>query len=137
MEGGAASAVKFGMNSVRPVEIKAAAGLILVVYFSGLLVIPGPMWMKPGTYAGLAVLGGIVLLKVWSIWTGRNWGRWVVAVLYVLTITGVFKPRNLSSVQLGLLWVQMFLTLVAVILLFTPAGNRWFKPPSPPILPSE
>jgi hypothetical protein len=120
------------MDTARPITVKAAAGLLIFAYVSGLPLTPVAMLKKPGTYVALAFIGGLLFLKVWSIYTRRNWGRWLIAVLFVFGLFGTYTTSTQSSPRLVIAWAQTFLILVAVILLFTPQSNRWFQQQPPP-----
>jgi hypothetical protein len=73
----------------------------------------------------LAVLG-------YFIFKAHNWARWVNAVLATLTFLGSFmllSPLSPSPAILYIRWVQVVFGMLAVVYLFTPSSNAWFKKP--------
>ena len=112
--------------------------LLMVATLIGLVPVPG----GTGSGAELAqsaasslVGAGIIALLAAKIRNGRNWARWVLAVMTVLGIAGwvmsVLVLRNAwNAVPLALLVVGMIQTalqLVAVVLAFTPQSRAWFR----------
>ena len=86
----------------------------------------------------LVVIAVGIAIDVWLFWKilqGRNWARWVMAVLIALRnvrlllgFVQIQSPMVMildTSAKLGI-----WLDIAVVILLFTPPAGRWFKPPS-------
>ena len=78
------------------------------------------------SYLLLAILG-------YLIFKAHNWARWVNAILATLTFLGSFlllSPLSPNHAILYIRWVQVVFGMLAVIYLFTPSANAWFKSPS-------
>ncbi|MHB8744733.1 MAG: hypothetical protein ACYC9L_16670 [Sulfuricaulis sp.] len=92
----------------------------------------------PEALRSTMVLSGVIsflLLAIlgYLIFKAHNWARWVNAVLATLTFLGSFlllSPLSPNTAILYIRWVQVVLGMLAVIYLFTPSANAWFKDPS-------
>ncbi|MGH3774306.1 MAG: hypothetical protein ACRDRR_00995 [Pseudonocardiaceae bacterium] len=76
---------------------------------------------------GLLLVGGQLLL-VFLMRGGRNWARIVLAVLGGLVVLFGLIGFAAGSVS-GLL--QLLLLVGAIVTMFLPAANAWFRPPRP------
>jgi hypothetical protein len=89
----------------------------------------------PDVPRGTIVLsGGISMLLLvavgYFIFKANNWARWVNAVLASLTFLGSFmllSPLSPSPAILYIRWAQVVLGMLAVVYLFTPSANAWFR----------
>jgi hypothetical protein len=83
---------------------------------------------------------GVILaaLYVWLIWLAarrhRGSARWVLAVLFVLTVAAalVGLPENFRERRIDLVidWLQVLAEAVALVLIFTGNARDWFAPSS-------
>lgn len=71
---------------------------------------------------------------VWLIFSGRNWARWFFAVLIGLAVWGFLSSEQemkrlyaLPPLRFAWVYFQSLLSPVAVVLLFLPESNRWFR----------
>ena len=85
----------------------------------------------------IVLSGGISMLLLailgYFIFKAHNWARWVNAVLATLTFLSSFmllSPLSPNPVILYIRWVQVVVGMLAVIYLFTPSANAWFKNPT-------
>lgn len=73
----------------------------------------------------------IMLFLTYKIWTGRNWARIVFTVFFVIGIYPAFlllpaeMNRNFLIFLISIL--QVLLQIVAIIFMFLPNSNTWFK----------
>lgn len=74
------------------------------------------------------VLVGTQLLLVFLMRAGRNWARIVLAVLGGLVVLFGLIGFALSTLS-GLL--QLLLLVAAIVTMFLPAANAWFRPHRP------
>lgn len=89
----------------------------------------------------VAAVIGVIFLALYLLFdfkmrAGRNWARIVLTVLSVLSIFNAFSAsasvtinnqvyQSSSSKALG--WVTVVLSLVAIVLMYLPASNRYFS----------
>lgn len=104
-----------------------AATLLLGALKLVLLPITGPLWI------GLFSLGVVAVLTV-AVAKGLNWARITLLVLFLLGLPLIFFIRDLllreGAASVAILFVQTIAQLVALVLLFRPASNAWFRPRS-------
>jgi len=67
------------------------------------------------------ILVAIELIILWKMRAGRNWARIVITILEILALGSVFAGFSL----LGIL--GFFLSIVALVLLWVPASNNYFR----------
>jgi hypothetical protein len=88
------------------------------------------------TVVALAVAFAIAWLLNTAAWRGRNWSRWVQAILVTFTFGGLLfiamkrhllPPNYLPRYLMAQYVVQAILNLVAVIFLFSPSANAWYR----------
>lgn len=105
--------------------------LLTVVSWTGALGIPsgvGPTLTNLLTFLLLA----LVAIKVSA---GRNWARWLFAIVYVLgslmfVVSLLLAPqvfRSFPAVLQGSTVVQFALQTLALVLLFIGTSGQWFK----------
>jgi NADH:ubiquinone oxidoreductase subunit 6 (subunit J) len=83
---------------------------------------------------------GLAFVIAWVInraaWRGRNWGRWVQTVLWILaTFALVFlavrwprlDPDAMPWYLMVQYLVQHLINLIALVLLFSPTANAWYR----------
>ena len=72
-------------------------------------------------------------LMAWKIAQGRNWARWVFAIIYILGTLGsvaVITPAVFLAHPLVLqanMILQFILQTAAAVLVFTSSARQWFK----------
>lgn len=83
------------------------------------------------TIIGLVCTVLIVLFLAYKIWTGRNWARIIFTVFFVigiypaLLLLPVEAHRNVVVLLASSL--QILLQTVAIVYMFLPISNAWFK----------
>jgi hypothetical protein len=81
-----------------------------------------------GAVFGLIISVGISSLLAIFIGKGANWARIVYTVLAVLAVLGtVFGFASQPVVLTVLSLISILLTIVAVVMLFRPESNAWFR----------
>ncbi|MGH3941632.1 MAG: hypothetical protein ACRDTG_23980 [Pseudonocardiaceae bacterium] len=88
-----------------------------------------------GFLAALAIILIITLLQLvfaFFMRKGRNWARIVLAVIGgILVLFGLPSLVGVSGGQLLLTLVSMLVVLGAIITMFLPGANPWFRTPLP------
>ncbi len=87
----------------------------------------------------IAALVPLLIVKALLILTAyrrRNWARIALLILTGLGL-GAYSPHLVHAIAEHPLYGILNLLLViaeavAIVLIFTPAANRWYKPPPPP-----
>ncbi|MEF2978020.1 hypothetical protein [Subtercola sp. YIM 133946] len=134
-----------------PLEIKVSFGLSLA---SGILTIIGGFFVvlvsasiplivgvenseAAGAVAALIVIGVLIMLVgVFSliaavyVLRGRSWARNTLTVLGVLGIFGVLTEFNANP---GTAIAHSVIAIVAIILMFVPNSNAYFRAPHPTV----
>lgn len=81
-----------------------------------------------GVLIGVAVVFIVVAvvrgLIAFAMRRGRNWARIVLTVLAALSIVATVLQGGGAG---WLLWLSVVLAVVAVVLMFVPASNAWFR----------
>jgi hypothetical protein len=74
------------------------------------------------------------LLLTWLILRGKNWARWLcLALIAIAVMDFAFSPSEIRQLLdrpvLQVTWfsIQSLLCPAAVVLLFLPASNEWFR----------
>jgi hypothetical protein len=95
-------------------------------------------WRAVPTYTSFVFKGPFSLLLIWAVYGGRNWGRWVLALLCIPTLvygTRDIVVRHYAVIDLVVITHVLLLKATAVVLLFVPSSNAWFgaggKPANP------
>lgn len=107
-----------GLNGVSPQQ--------LVNTIKGILI---------GVFAVFALL---YVFFAFMMWGGRNWARIVLTVLGALGILGSFTPSTTSgsitidnttytTTTTSYNWITGVLTLIAIVLMYLPAANAYFR----------
>jgi heme/copper-type cytochrome/quinol oxidase subunit 2 len=83
-------------------------------------------------YIGIGIRLIIVLILFWFIFLGRNWARWLWAVLALaglcLEISWIVQHnRTLSTTWIIEFSIHSLIYLFAFIALFKPSSNAWFR----------
>ena len=94
----------------------------------------GAAQATPGRISQVIMLV-IILVIMWLIYfcisKRQNWARILFLVLYVLgAVAWVFSLKQMAATSVLMLilsCINMALGLMALILLFTPNGNQWFR----------
>ena len=118
-------------QDVRPIQVKLASGILLLYWAFGLVKIllrhhqPNIVLM-----AVLAAVFGSLLLCIWLLFRGRSWPRWLFLALFAadcwLALGSLHYLSPPSAMGVTLPCVELLGKLLAVVLLFLPAANRWF-----------
>lgn len=118
-------------SSARPIAVTVALCLIALAVLLRLA-----WWFLAAngtavaTYTSFFYVGPFTLFLAWGIYRCRNWGRWAWAMLYVphlLSWTRAMVMANYSAGEIALMSFLLLLQAVAVLLLFLPASNAWFR----------
>jgi hypothetical protein len=130
------------MSAPRPSTVTASFWLYLVtVLLSILSSVTGAVWVASlrddqsvgaspliGTVLAL-VIAVVQLVVVFTMRSGHNWARIVLLVVSVLSVLGL--GVTVTGVMLGVVRLVGLLTpvvvIVATILMFVPASNRYFR----------
>ncbi|MDR6866127.1 hypothetical protein J2Y69_000712 [Microbacterium resistens] len=67
------------------------------------------------------VLALIELIILWKLRAGRNWARIVITILEILALGSVFAGVSVLST------IAIVLSIVALVLLWLPASNAYFR----------
>ena len=123
--------------SEKPTHIKQAVILIAISLFVGLLKVAhdyefllsiGPI---QGTVLTMAFTISIMLFLAYKIWLGRNWARITLTLLFIMGLYPVILLMPAEAERSILVLVgsvlQTALQLAAIVLIFLPASNNWFK----------
>ena len=81
------------------------------------------------------VTAGVLALIAAKVSAGRNWARWLFAVIYVIgsftsAVLALVAPelfRALPTILQGSTILQFLLQTAALVLIFTNASRQWFK----------
>ncbi len=85
-----------------------------------------------GSVASVLLGTGLSFWLLRQTHAGVNWARFTIAfiaVLGILTLVLTFREeygQNPGETTIDI--ISSLLTLIAVVLLFTPESNRWFRP---------
>ena len=77
------------------------------------------------------IIWSVSLFFVYKVSKGRNWARWAMVAIFIISIPLAILPRissmahNLIPGLLGL--VQVLFYVWAILLLFQTTSNTWFK----------
>ena len=78
----------------------------------------------------MAVIVGVIGVCIYFVWRGRRWARWLYAVIALsglgLQLVGAADQTAHVDWSSALLWLASGLDLIALYLLFTGEGRRWF-----------
>ena len=119
--------------TTRPMAVKLA--LILLLLDSAAIAIGGILngpWDMPIYYYTFGI--GLILdfVPLWFAFRRKNWARWLVAIYTLLCVC--FDPflgnryyQTYSAFQIIWFSLSDILDIVALILLFFPSSNRWFR----------
>ena len=110
------------------VGLEGAAGLVTAVIFvvRGLTGSDQRIVNGFGNAAWFGILGAVVLVAAWALWTGRRWGRGIAVFTQLLILPSTwymavgshqwFYGIPIAAVALG-----------ALMLLFSPQTLRWLS----------
>jgi O-antigen/teichoic acid export membrane protein len=135
-----------GGRDKMPKAVRISAWLLCVTYVAGFAVAffsAGPLPRFPGdsdhyvwvsAVAGGAILAllvaGTFLFILQAMTRGKNWARFVLLVLLALQAFYVWRlPGNFAGISGTPHWDAAVWSVqsVAVLLLFVPTSNRWFR----------
>ena len=113
----------------------ASAALVLVSILAGLLDPDGAANL-PDAVADLVSLG-LLALVAWKLPQGRDWARWVLAIVVALGVLSVVTSilvfpdvwQAMSGVLRAYTIIQTALQVTALGLAFTPGAKAWFRSP--------
>ncbi|MEI6782145.1 MAG: hypothetical protein WCG26_15170 [Chloroflexales bacterium] len=117
----------------RPFQVTLAASLLLLYWAFGLLSVlhghhPPHNWVSAAVFL---TFFGSLLLCIWLVAFGISWARWLFVAWF--TSNYLFAPWSLqhspppSAMDAVFPSVQLLLQLLALVLLFLPTANRWFR----------
>jgi hypothetical protein len=137
------------IESPMPERPRAIAWAVALLWLSMLCTVPGAVFQvveRPvnvplggiliGASIGVALMFVFALVLNMAALRGRSWGRWVHLVWWALNLLGLVfgfvKARqrlfNMVPPEIFMQYAaQGLLTLVALILLFGPAPNEWYR----------
>ena len=113
---------------LRPPQAKAASSLLLLYWGFRLVLFLGHH--PPTSYVAAGLLTatwGSLFFCIWLLFRGMSWPRWLFLALFVgnCWVATHFSPP--SAMQSISAFVQLLLQLLAMVLLFLPNINRWFR----------
>ena len=100
------------------------------------------LWFRLGTALAAAMFTALAAFLIYKAWKGRNWGRIVLLVLFVLTLAmtvfGLAVTYMLLKERVWQSWGefgwtnalyvgQTLIETVAMCLLFSPGANAWYR----------
>ena len=110
------------------VGLEGAAGLVIAIVFvvRGLAGTDQHIVNGFGNAAWFGILGAVVLVAAWALWTGRRWGRGIAVFTQLLILPATwymgvgshqwFYGIPIAAVALG-----------ALVLLFSPQTLQWLS----------
>ena len=110
-------------------EVKIAVGLLAAS--CGIDLVVKTIWYhshhsdNPVFYISLAVVFAILSLLLYFTFRGRNWGRWVLLVMFIVGLILSLVPH--FQRHSGLFFIYLFMNTVATVALFRSASNQWFR----------
>jgi hypothetical protein len=87
-------------------------------------------WRAVPTYTSFCFKGPFSLFLILVVYGGRNWGRWLLAILFVPTLaywTRDMVARHYGVIDIVFMSYVLVLQAAAVVLLFVPSSNAWFR----------
>ena len=100
------------------------ASLLLGVFKGVLLPVASPLWIG-------IVTGAILAALTVAVARGRNWARVTWLVLFLLGLPVIFFVGDLllreGAASVAILVGQTIAQFVALVLLFQPSSNAWFR----------
>jgi len=120
------------MDRTPPLATRIAVLLLGVSFAAGFarIVIDGSMLRLDTALIWIAGCAVLISLLLHGLWTGKNWLRWLSAILIALGMA--FLPWTLAEItpawQKGIYATQGILQAIAAILLFLPSSKGWFRP---------
>jgi peptidoglycan/LPS O-acetylase OafA/YrhL len=118
-------------RSVAPRPVAIALGLLAAGF--GLAVIRSCLmkdWSRPLPAAfGVLLLAAVCWLWWYALWRRRKWVWWITVVggFGGIVLAPLSVARLSDPVQKRLYWVQLALTVPAVIMLVLPAARQWYR----------
>jgi hypothetical protein len=121
-------------SSRRPMAVKVA--LILQALTTGESVVMSAIYAQWSNLFldisfGLFVI--VYALPLWFVFHGKNWARWFVAVVtgfdtvFASSLVWFRYHQTFSTLGAVWFWLSYLLGIIAVIALFHPSSNRWFR----------
>jgi hypothetical protein len=120
-------------SGLRPVTVKLAVALLLAT--AGPAITRNALradWGVLATYVSFGFQFTAFLLGLWFLLLGKNWARWFFVAVSLLGIA-VSAPHLVQRLQQhSISWIAFHclvdaVELVALIVLFLPASNQWFR----------
>lgn len=130
----------------RPASINLFAtlffGAALIAFLRGVLnlpsqqfyleqLVPAVPWSRDAVIVWQSAWLSIALIPVAMVWLSAvRFARWMVTVMALPKVLGLVQVATRGIAMIAtldpLVTASALLTLLAVVLLFTPASNRWF-----------
>lgn len=86
-------------------------------------------WHEPAAPAAMLMLLTFVFLFCRAIYRGREWTRWLLLVVTIMSLFGF--SRSLAHfekpIEQARFIIQFVLGVIGVILQFLPPSNRWYR----------
>jgi hypothetical protein len=121
-------------STARPMAVKIA--IILLALDCGAAIVMDVVNFQLShyvTFGGWLIEDILFYVLVWCAFCGKNWARWFVAIWTVLLeicispFAWVSFHRAYSTFGAVWFWLGWLLDIIAVIALFHPSSNRWFR----------
>ena len=133
--------------AAKPIQVKVAVVIVWLTWGVGL--IRAAISLQPLHVQGYALLVAALVLvslsALLALWTYRisRGGRWarltyglMVTAGVLIYLVGFVKSSLTMQLDFLLLASQTVLQMIAVVLLFTPPANRWFRQIRSPLTPA-
>jgi hypothetical protein len=117
----------------RPLAVNLAVVLLLVNVGASLVGSAlRAVWNSPFVYIKFTCELLMLAFPLWFCWRGRNWARWLL-VAFAFGGLCLSFPRLVRHLQAGpASWIVSYcwrnlIDLIALVVLFHPSSNRWFR----------
>ena len=120
-------------SNTRPMSVKLA---LIWLATEGIVTTVSGIWYGPWGMSSYHYIFGFGLIldfaPLWFVFRRKNWARWFVIIYMVFNVC--FDPLlgnrfHLTFSTLQKVWFGLsdILDITAVVLLFLPSSNRWFR----------
>jgi hypothetical protein len=120
------------MDIARPVHVEVAIGLLALSSALGILRVSSHGNLHYRDYISLGIYVWSFAF-MWIIFQGRNWARLLCLLVTGIAVVGFFSPARIHwllgrpLLEIGWFCFQSWLCPAAIILLFLPSSNAWFR----------
>jgi hypothetical protein len=84
-------------------------------------------WHNPYFYIIFLILLAVLFIPVWFTFHGYNWARWLLIAIFWVGFSAHLLSLINSGSWLALDFLKPFVDVVALVALFLPSSNRWFR----------